>query len=219
MKKLFSITGYTLIELIVSLALLCLIVLGIFSINSVLNTNNQDYGQKYLVKSETQATLNHILNDASLAVGSGTSVGTPSELDTGILVGAAMGAADNNSFCIHQSPSGVDTWLCYTFTPATYQIAYCNKTYNLSDAAGFRGASGACTTAAQFLGSAFSITNPTAPVFTDSVATNQLQFSITIQNCLNNSLATCSATGTSTDPANNPEIQLTGSVTPSQEGM
>ena len=72
MKRIFSKTAFTLIELIVSSVLVSVVVLGIFSINSVLNNNNQDYGQRYLVKSETQATLNHILNNASLAVGSGT---------------------------------------------------------------------------------------------------------------------------------------------------
>ncbi len=213
--------AYTLIELMVSLILLAFIVLGIFSINQVLNTSHQDYGQKYLVKSATQTTLNHILNDASLAVGSGTKVGNPAVLDLGVLIGAQMGAADNNSFCIHQSPNGADTWVCYVFDPASFQITFCNKTYNLGDGTGYRGASGACLAAGQFLGSAFSISNPAPPSFVDNPATNQLQFSITIENCLDNSAATCNqgGNGISGDPANNPEAQLSGSVTPPQEGM
>jgi prepilin-type N-terminal cleavage/methylation domain-containing protein len=229
MKTIFLNKGYTLVELIVSLSLLCLIVLGIFSINTVLNTNHQDYGQKYSVKSATQATLNHILTDASLAVGSASNVGagtaaSPYELDQGILIGAQMGAGSNNSFCIHQSPGGVDTWMCYTL--AANQISYCNKTYTLNDAAGYRGASGACATAAQFLGSAFSITNlpvgstlPQSPYFSPS--SGIMTFSIVIENCLDDSAATCNSggNGVSGDPANNPEVQLSGSVTPSQEGM
>ena len=59
MKKIFSKTAYTLIELIVSLLLASFVVLGIYSIDQVLNNNAQDYGQRYLVKSGTQTTLNH----------------------------------------------------------------------------------------------------------------------------------------------------------------
>jgi prepilin-type N-terminal cleavage/methylation domain-containing protein len=216
-------TAFTLIELIVAMALLSLILLGIFSIGSVLNTNHQDYGQKYLIKSETQTTLNHILNNASLAVGSATSDAFGNQ-DLGILIGAGNppGVGDANSFCIHQAAnnniinSAADIWLCYTIN--ANQIYWCTSTFTAAASApSFRGAAAPCTGASTnytFLGTAYSISNPSAPAFT---AANG--FSITIQNCLNNSLGTCSATGTSTDPANNPEIQLSGSVTPAQEGM
>jgi len=231
MKKNFSKTAFTLIELIVSLALVSVVVLGIFSINTVLNNNNQDYGQRYLVKSETQTTLNHILNNASLAFGSATNVGNPPELDQGILIGPQMGAANNNSFCIHQSPTSGDIWICYTLdtnsSDAAYQqITYCNKTYNINDSTGYRGASGSCTNPAQFLGTANSITIlpagstlPQSPYFANSGG--QLLFSITITNCLNDSLASCngSGPGISSDPANNPEVQVSGSVSPPQESI
>lgn len=210
MKHILSKTAFTLIELIVSLVLISIVLLGVFAINSVLSSNNQDYAQKYLVKSSTQTALNHILNDAYLAVGSGTNVGTPSVLDQGILTGLGATA---NTFCIHQNP-GVDRWVCYTFDntvgDATYkQISYCNETYTLGDLTGNRGA-GDCPAGSTFLGTAFSV----APAFVPATG----NFSITIQNCLNDSLATCSATGTSTDPANNQEVQLSGSVIPPQEG-
>jgi hypothetical protein len=125
-----------------------------------------------------------------------------------------MGAADTNSFCIHQNTSG-GIWVCYTFNPATYQISYCDKAYNVNDGSGKRGAepSAVCTTASQFLGSAYSIGVPSfAP------SSNLLLFSIKVTNCLNNTLATCQANGTSSDPANNPEVQVSGSVFPLQEG-
>src|SRR5450631_3425882 len=114
MQKNSSKTAYTLIELIVSLLLVSVVVLGIFSINLVLNNNNQDYGQRYLVKSETQATLNHILNNASLAVGSGTTVGNQNVADQGIV--SFTSNAVNQNFCVHQKPTTTtDTWACYEF--------------------------------------------------------------------------------------------------------
>ena len=114
MKKIFPKTAFSLIELLVALALVSIIVLGIFSINAVLNNNNQDYGQRYLIKSSTQTTLNQILGNAALAVGNGVadpnSAPTANWPETGILIGSATngtglgnGDVNNaNSFCIHQ---------------------------------------------------------------------------------------------------------------------
>ena len=217
--RMISKTAFTLIELIVSSLLVAIVILGIFNISMVLNNNNQDYGQRYLVKSQTQITLNHILNNASLATGSAANVGAPSVLDQGILIGAAMGAADNNSFCIHQNNGG-DVWVCYVFDPSSHQISYCNKVYNLSDGAGYRGASGACSAAAQFLGSAYSITSTSgtslasSPLFLSS--STQLLFAINILNCLNNALSSCQASGVSSTPSDNPEVQQSGSIIPLQ---
>jgi hypothetical protein len=59
-----------------------------------------------------------------------------------------------------------------------------------------------------------------APSFVANPA-GQLQFSITINNCLNDAATgteACSITGTSGDMTNNPEVQVTGSVAPPQEG-
>ena len=227
MKFKLSTTAFTLIELIVSLVLVSIVLLGIVSISTVLNNNNQDYGQRYLVKADTQTTLNHILNNASLAIGSGTTVNGYS--DQGIVMGndAALGWGDANSFCIHQGPnnniinsaaaSGI--WLCYTWYPAAgikpYQIYYCTQTYNTTQVT--RGAN-SCVAASPnftFLGSAFSW----APSFVDSQTLNELQFSITLQNCLDDTATSCQAGGTSTDPVNNPEVQLSASITPPQEGI
>ncbi len=233
MKRIFSKTAFTLIELIVSGLLVTVVLFGIISIQMVLSNNNQDYGQRYLVKSQTQTTLNRILNDAALAVGSAANTGTPSVPDLGIVIGAQMGPGlNNNSFCMHQQPngSGSDIWACYKLdtnaASATYQqVLYCNKTYNPNDATGYRGSNGACNPPSwQFLGTANSITQtagttlPSSPYFNTS---GPLLFSINILNCLNNSASSCngSGMGVSSDPTGNPEVQLSGSVIPSQESM
>jgi hypothetical protein len=71
-----------------------------------------------------------------------------------------------------------------------------------------------------YLGTAFS--DPAAAATFNSTS----GFTITLQNCLNNSETindslTCngSGNGISSDPVNNPEVQVSGSVYPSQEGM
>lgn len=165
MKKIFSKTALSLLELVIASVLVVVVILGIFAISSVLKNNNQDYGQRYLVRSETQATLNHILNNASLAIGSGTTVTVAggTALDKGILLGDQMGLDPNgwldHSFCIHQdidpnksadyttlnipptSPPGYigSRWLCYDWDPPTMEITYFTAPYNLMTDA-YRGA-------------------------------------------------------------------------------
>jgi hypothetical protein len=260
MKKLFSKTAFSLLELIITSVLVVFVILGIFAVNGVLSNNNQDYGQRYFVKSETQTTLNHILNNASMAIGSGTNVpaGASYVPDQGILVGTAgLGSGDPannpNSFCIHQdipisqpldgakvnpslnNPSSTppnynnSRWLCYTlFTPSnlcpgslancsSYQIWYCAWGYDHS--LSYRGANN-CSGSSNpmYLGTAFNI----SPSFSPTTGV----FSVTLQNCLNdsetqNSLLTCNGggSGISSDLTNNPESSLSGSVTPSQVGL
>jgi hypothetical protein len=68
-----------------------------------------------------------------------------------------------------------------------------------------RGATGVnCAGGGSFVGTAYNVTFP--------VVANG--FSITIQNCLNDSAASCY--GATPDPVNNPEVQLNGSVVPAQ---
>ena len=211
MKKKLSKTAFSLLELIIASMLLIIVLLGIFSVNTVLNNNNVDYGQRYFVKSGTQTTLNHILNNASLAVGSGT-IDSNNNPDQGIEIGNAGVSNDPNSysFCIHQaannnlinSPS--DIWLCYTWSP-NYQINYCTFAYDSSQPN--RGAS-SCV-GGSFLGTAHN--NPVV-----SFANNI--FFMTIQNCLNNAALNCWS-NTPPDPVNNPEYSLSGSASPLQSGM
>ena len=232
MKINLSIRAFTLIELIITTILVAVVVLGMLSINSVLSTNNQDYGQKYLVKSSTQSTLNHILNNATLAVGSGTNIS--GMVDQGIIYGSS-GVNDANTFCIHQDPNNTpgnfsdDIWFCYTWYDPTidpnyaYQIKYCTMpyTYNLSP---YRGAAACADSTATYLGTALKNPVPDISFNTDgSTAGTPLIFSIKITNCLNNSLSSCSSSGPSgqsvSDAASNPEVQISGSVTPLQESM
>ena len=246
MKIKFSKTAITLVELIIGTMLMTIILLGMFAINNVFNNNNQDYGQRYLVKSQTQTTLDQILNNASLAVGADAV-----KDNEGILIGTNPygqgddpgGIGDPNSFCFHQggtangfiniANSAADIWLCYTYYPAgtavtattgPNSIYYCAETYDVG-AADPRGASscGAAATAhtliagsnITFLGTAFSISElnsvATPPTFDTTGG-----FSITIQNCLDDSLASCNISGTSTALATNPEVQLSGSIFPPQ---
>jgi len=228
MKNLiFKTTALTLIELIVSSMLVTIVLFGLFSITNVLSTNSQDYGQRYLLASQTQATLNHILNNVSLAVkdiGSG---------DTAIMYPVA---ADTNTFCIHQnvqcsspvngnpctlSPAsdtplntpGVytnDRWLCYTMS--AHQINYCSMAY--VPGASPWGATQNCSGVANktFLGTAYSITNPNPPALANGI------FSMTVENCVDDSASSCNTIGTSTDLANNPEVARYGSIALKQIG-
>ena len=246
MKKILSKKALSLLELIIASVIVVIVVLGIFAINSVLSNNNQDYGQRYSVKSATQVTLNHILNNASKAIGSET-IDSKNNLDEGILIGNEVG--DPNSFCIHQDipillpdnttvnltpgtpPNYANSrWLCYTWYPPTdlnypYQIRYCAMQFDYTNTKSNRGAAGPCGAGSLYLGTAYG--TAIIGAFANNVSFNATSgFSITIQNCLNNSetinsLPTCngSGNGKSSDPVNNPEAQVSGSVFPSQEGM
>ena len=226
MKKIFSKTAYTLIELIVSLLLASVVILGIYSIDEVLNNNSQDYGQRYLVKSETQATLNHILNNAALAVGDGRS-DSFGNADLGILSGAGNppGAGDANSFCIHQAGtsdtppgqnivnSATDIWLCYTWS--AYQIYWCTLILPLLGAIRLFVALCPLYRRKRQL----HISRNSLYCSCDYICSgNNRAFSVTLQNCLNDAASGCSSSGTSTDQVNNPEVQISGTVFPPQEG-
>lgn len=138
-----NIKAFTLIELIVSLMLVSIVLLGIFAISNVLTSNNLDYGQKNIVNVETQATLQNILNNAFLAIGDNTVVGGApanppvligggfcNHFNTEFNCGMGLGGAHNpTSFCIHQEPDCLDLmlnlileWLC---CPLQYNYKVC----------------------------------------------------------------------------------------------
>lgn len=200
----FKATGLTLIELIVTSMLVSVVLFGLFSVTNVLSNNSQDYGQRYLLASQTQATLNHILGNVALAVGS---VGA----NTAIVLNAG---GDPNSFCVHQGPNSnilnnapEDIWLCYSFSG--YQINWCAENYpglpaSCSVASGLGHL--VAGTSIMFVGTAYSMGPP---------AYANPTFSVTIKNCLNDS-ATCFS---SPDPVNNPQVARTGSVATVQVGQ
>ncbi|MDE2027985.1 MAG: hypothetical protein KGK03_08135 [Candidatus Omnitrophica bacterium] len=225
MKRILSNTAVSLVELIFATLLVVVIFFGIEAVNTVLRNSNEDYGQRYFVKADTQATLNHMLNNASTAVGSANCN------DEAILVGSGMtlnsctsGGGSNvsaNTICMHEqnSTGSGDYWLCYSWSgsagvspnmPQPYSIYSCTESYppaavtNPGSVADPRGATD-CNTAggATFLG-----TSVVAPSASFVPTASPLQFSVTITNRLNNAA--------SADPADNPEVQLSGSVAPMQ---
>jgi hypothetical protein len=254
MKKISSTTPITLIELIVSALLVAIVILGICSINMVLSNNNQDYGQRYLVKSESQLILNHILNNAALAVGTaGTDQFGNSNIGIEIGPGSAQwGSAQiDESICIHQAgkstPGGqnlanwpFDIWACYTWYPLgdtdpSYEIKYCAMPYVSSAITGDLRQAFNC----EFAPVPIPINGVRGPIVLGTSNTDfannatfiangtQLLFSLTIQNCLNNTALSCNGNGLipgltpghSSDEANNPEAKVSGSVVPAQESM
>ncbi len=221
----FKTTALTLIELIFATTLVSVVLVGLFSITSVLSTNSQDYGQKYLLASQTQATLNHILGNAALAVGSASANPAPIVTNAG---------GDPNSFCIHQGPNNnilsnanEDLWLCYSLSG--YQISWCAVNYaNSPSSCSAAVAAGHLIggTTVNFVGTAYGITSPIItdpPAPASSPSYTNPTFSIIIENCLNDSAATCvpdcrySTAGTctnggTTNPVSNPEVVRYGSA-------
>lgn len=214
-----DITGLTLIEMIIAILLVSIVVLGLFSVSSILLDSSQDYGKRYVLASQTQATLNNILNQAALAVGTGI------QQDNGIMISNFGSRVGLNTMCIHKVPQGSQqayynraggywvygpstTWACYTWFPGShgtypYQIMSCS--FNYLSGPSPNGADNCDSQLAQnqqYVGSAFSI----FPVFSNGV------FSMTINNCYNNAASSCQASGFSGDRFNNPEIVKTGSV-------
>ena len=223
MTAISSQKAYTLLEVMVAFVIVSLVLLGIITTNTSMDTANRAMGLRYTLKADTQAILNHILQNAALAMGSA------SPGDEGIINGfqGAGGLSGGNAttFCIHQpgTNSGgnniianpTDIWLCYSYVAANHTLFWCAETY--AAGADPRTAS-ACSTsgtrigAIRTLGSVFSI----QPVYTVYSATGQSEFDVAITSCIDNAAATCQAGGTSTSPESNPEIQLSGTVNPLQ---
>lgn len=223
MKRTLNQKAFTLIELIVCLVLLTIIALGIYAINMVLVFNDQDSGQQYSIKSQTQITLDNILNNASLGYGSANLN------DDAILIGVPQqgGGNDPNSFCIRQPSSQLNgySWYCYSWTNKKnsayqYQINSCTETYEYKNMTTNPRGAGSCLkpspvktqilSGPTFVGTAFSM----SPSFNANPQGASWQFSMKIQNCLDDS-NTSTCFGTTQDP-NNPEVTLTGSVIPEE---
>ena len=248
MKINISKTGFSLLELIIAAALVSVVILGIFAVNNVLTGNNQDYGQRYLVKSVTQTTLNHILNNASEAIGSGTYIvnGASNFQDIGILYGQT-GVGNARTFCFHQDisttlaggknidnnpPNSSPTappytgalnnnptrWLCYTW----YLPTNVNYPYQIHYCTKTYDYTKAYQGAGKCTGatSTYLGTAASNPVLSINFSTTTATgFNITINNCLNNSAGSCFAQSAPVDPVNNPQVSLSGNVFPAQEGM
>jgi len=215
MRKIRCNYAFTLIELIVSMTLMGIVVAGLLSINVVLTSNSKEYSTKAMLEANTQAVLNHILHNANLAVGSGSKIqltdGTIID-DKGIMMGAEIG--DAQSICIHQDPNNTpndtsdDIWYCYTDQghSSDYQLKYCTRPYTLDPP--YRGAS-SCGGSGTVVGTLGAVTFLTYDKTSG--------FKITVGNCIDNHADSCTTTESLRDPANNPEVLLTGSVFPPQQ--
>lgn len=95
--------GLTLVELIVSTAVASFVVYGMFNVIQGLNVSSDAYGKAVYAEGTTQATMNHILNNAKLMVGS---------------VNNIPFVRNGNTFCLGQEGGNVDaapdSWQCYT---------------------------------------------------------------------------------------------------------
>jgi len=218
----FKTAGLTLIELIITSMLVSVVLFGLFSVTTVLSTNSQDYGQRYLLASQTQATLNHILGNAALTV-KDPSAGDPGFLENILLPGDISGTP--NTFCFHQNvdysfspgdqtPRGTpgdysrDRWLCYTKNSATQTFSYCSMKFNPGVSPwGATSCNNPPSTNSIFLGTDYG-----GGIF--SVVNGVI--TLTLQNCLNDLAPSCFSA--SPDPVNNPQVKVTGSVAILQQG-
>ena len=190
----------SLMELVLATGIIGIIIWGMTSSELVFYNNSKNYGSQYAVTSMTVATLNHIINNASKAVGS------DGESDKGILTQTDLLQADP-TFCIHQKPtSSTHQWYCYTQIGT--DIYGCIRPYTASPIPPIRGAE-QCTRSNRRIGGAIAETisdsNPTFDL-------NTLIFSITINNCFNPALSTCSQ---SSNP-DNPYVTKSASISPPQ---
>ena len=203
--------GLSLTELIVASVIAMLILLGIASSNIFLERNRHGYGKLYSIESNTTATLNHILRNAGMAIGSGSAT------DKGILAGAAE-TGDADTLCIHQDVNNTpddatdDRWVCYTI--ANSALYSCIHAYDAAIA--LRGAD-KCSSSDEFVGT---VAN-SDPTLTDSPTLSSFdidgdgslfditsnKFSIKIYNRFKPDEAADSET--------NPQVEREGSVSPS----
>jgi len=247
MRKTTLKTGFSLLELVIAASLVTVVIMGIFAINNVLTSNNQDYAQRYSVKSTTQTTLNHILNNASEAIGSGTNIwnnNTSSYFpDVGIQY-YMSGVGDANSFCFHQDipftivggytidnnpvnstptappyTSASTRWLCYTWYPNTSSPpASSVNAYEIFYCA----RNYTYNSAYQGAGNCPVATSTylgTAYLLPAVSYSSTTGFNVTLQDCFNNAALSCFSQGASSDPVNNPQVTLSGNSFPAQVGV
>ena len=194
----------SLVELIIATGIVFLVIWGMTSTELIFHKSSRDYSSKAVVAASTVATLNHILNNASKAVGSDGVI----DSDLGILV---PDAGASRTFCIHQKPtSNSDQWYCYSQIDT--RIFACIKSYVVGIP--YRGAD-YCADTDQYIGGAVAGTIAISPLNPNFNLSN-LTFTITINNCLYPALATCNATAH--DP-NNPYVSKTGSISPPQHSF
>lgn len=236
--KYYNSNSFTLIEVLVASAVVSIILLGVITASISLNNNARYAAGSYYVAQNTQTTLNHILNNASLAIGSPEHpgfVGMSSLTDpynNGALSysegnpppAAVSSGSDLNTFCIHQNfkpdgsfdnndPDSNHRWVCYTFNPTNNastanQIYWCIKDFVNDTNTLGFVGPGPCLSSDTFLGTA--LNKPTTTVtINDQSGAQQVLFTVTIENCLNPGDVSCGL-----DKSNNPYVSKTGGVSP-----
>ena len=168
----------TLVELVVASMISTVVIFGLFTIMQAVQNSSSTYGVLNYNTGSVQATVNHIIRNASTVTGT---VGAP-----GIVLNGA-----NQSFCLGQEGATIDslpdTWICYT--QVGNNIHTCTSNSSTTQ----------CTASQTFIGSADAncIKDSGSPCTTTGVNpiwTGPGQpFTITISNTVNGK--TISATG------------------------
>ncbi|MBF0489725.1 MAG: prepilin-type N-terminal cleavage/methylation domain-containing protein [Candidatus Omnitrophica bacterium] len=210
----------TLVEILVATVIASMVLFGALLSTTALQKSANDFGGSYVNKAQSSEVLDHMLRNASLAMGSDMGPA----FDKGILIGADE-TGDANTFCIHQDVDALgvanqtstgestakdtsdDHWLCYTLATSedTKGVYYCYKDYVASGACPTCRGAGACKvglSGTRFLGSMSSW----MPTFT--LKGRQLLFSIHMTSRLK------STSTEKTSDGSNPETTVSGSVTP-----
>ena len=212
MRKKINFKAFTLVELLVASGVVGIVMLGVISSNMAMQRDTIDFTKNYSLIQNTNNTLNHILNSASLMVGSPSDVGFAYKTLGTFSIGIddlghpvyALLTGDNNTFCFNQNdPPTYKTWVCYTYDPNSYNIYWCKST-NTNTCTGTNGS---------LLGTAKSMPTVTFTVNpTHDPNQSWLKkalFEISIDNCSDPSQV-CSSGGGST----NPFVTKSGSVSP-----
>ncbi|MBF0490532.1 MAG: hypothetical protein HQL15_07930 [Candidatus Omnitrophica bacterium] len=194
-----------------------MVLMGALLSTTALQKSANDHGAGYENQSQASLVLDHILHNASLAMGSDMN----KDSDKGILVGSAE-TGDADTVCIHQDvdDKGVmhldsaqdtkdDHWLCYSLKTSgtTRGIYYCYKSYDSSvSCPTCRGAS-ACSVTDKFLGTASSW----IPRFEPNG--RQLLFTMSITSRLK------STSDVKSNDGSNPETTVSGGVSPAMHSI
>ncbi len=236
MKKYHQTAAFTLFEVIISTVVVAIIMLGIVTSMISLEKMNRISSDGYYVMQNSSNALNHILKNASLAVGSpaypgfatgtagGTSLGMDSQGNT--ISSRVSGGGNVNTFCFNQTAGDPavatsNSWLCYTWVPPSLpkgpttngNIYTCIRTGGIVPAA--------CDVTDKIVGTAKNITEKFS-INNSSVGGQKTLFNVKVESCLDNTIPSCCDPGLPLCPTgfpncctpdtNNPYVVKEGSV-------
>jgi prepilin-type N-terminal cleavage/methylation domain-containing protein len=208
--------GLTLVELLITTAIVGMIMLGMVSIDYALRSNEQQQTRSALVSLRTSAAMFDIVNTASQAIGDAS----PAAVTPRCIRYANLTTDNSNYICINRDLNATptpgdysdDTWTCYT-REAT-DLHKC----------GFVSANGpaSCTSGSKIAGSDRVIGTvttdvfaaPDTPILIDDNVTKDFYFQITLKNRYDPTLATYAAV-VAQEFLTNPKLKMTSQVVPS----